>query len=79
MFERGVSAKKVRNVVDRGETIEDYSAEMPEPGRLLLGFQGKQPFHVVISENLEEKITTIVTVYKPDSGSWSKDFKRRRS
>jgi hypothetical protein len=79
MFERGVSAKKVRNVVDSGETIEDYSAEMPEPGRLLLGFQGKQPFHVVISENLEEKITTIITVYKPDSASWSKDFKRHRS
>lgn len=58
--------------------IEDYSLEMPEPSRLILGFQGKQPFHVVTSENLPENITTIITVYKPDSNQWRKDFKRRR-
>jgi len=79
MFERGISAKKVRTVVESGTVIEDYSADMPEPSRLILGFQGKQPFHVVTSENLGENVTTIITVYKPDSGKWSKDFKRRRS
>ena len=79
MFERNVSAKKVSQVVQSGETIEDYSAEMPEPSRLILGFQGKRPFHVVTSENPETKEITIITVYIPDPDKWNKDFKGRRS
>jgi len=38
-FERNISAKKVRGALETGETIEDYSSEMPEPSRLILGFQ----------------------------------------
>lgn len=79
MFERHISAKKVREALESGETIEDYSAEMPEPSRLILGFQGKRPFHMVTSENQETNVTTIITVYLPDSNTWNKDFKSRRS
>ena len=79
MFERNVSAKKVSQALQAGETIEDYSAEMPEPSRLILGFQGKRAFHVVISENPETNETTIITVYIPDPDKWNKDFKSRRS
>ena len=79
MFEREISAKKVRQALDEGEIIEDYSAEMPEPSRLILGFQGKRPFHMVTSENQENNITTIITVYIPDANKWNKDFKSRRS
>ena len=46
MFERDVSVKKVLGAIETGETIEDYSSEMPEPSRLILGFQGKRPGHV---------------------------------
>ena len=79
MFERHVSAKNVSRAVQSGETIEDYSPEMPEPSRLILGFQGKRPFHVVTSENPTTDITTIITVYIPDPARWNKDFKSRRS
>jgi len=79
MFERNVSVKKVRRIVEVGETIEDYSAEMPEPSRLILGFQGKRPIHIVSSENLETKEITIITVYIPEPNKWTKDFKSRRS
>jgi hypothetical protein len=79
MFERRISTAKVRSVLDTGETIEDYSSEMPEPSRLILGFQGKRPFHVVTSENPETNITTIITVYIPDPAKWTKDSKSRRS
>jgi len=78
MFERRISAAKVRNALDMGETIEDYSSEMPEPSRLILGFQGKRPFHVVTSENPETNVTTIITVYIPEPDKWNKDFKVRR-
>ena len=79
MFERKISARNVSQAVETGETIEDYSAEMPEPGRLILGFQGKRPFHVVASENLETNEVTIITVYVPEAGRWSKDFRSRRA
>ena len=78
MFERNISAKKVRQALETGETIEDYSAEMPEPSRLILGFQGKRPFHVVTSENPETNVTTIITVYIPEPDKWRKDFRSRR-
>jgi hypothetical protein len=78
MFERNISVKRVKEVLETGETIEDYSSEMPEPSRLILGFQGKRPFHVVTSENPETNETTIITVYIPDPNKWNKDFKSRR-
>ena len=78
MFERNISAQNISQALRSGEIIEDYSAEMPEPGRLILGFQGKRPFHIVTSENLETNETTIITVYLPDPGRWNKDFRRRK-
>ena len=79
MFERNVSIKKVRETLETGETIEDYSSEMPEPSRLILGFHGKRPFHVVASENPGTNVTTIITVYIPDPNKWTKDSRNRRS
>jgi hypothetical protein len=79
MFERDVSVRRVVGAIATGETVEDYSAEMPEPSRLILGFYGKRPLHVVASQNPESNVTTIITVYIPDPGKWDKDFKSRRS
>ena len=78
MFERGISEKKVRQVLDAGDVIADYSAEMPDPSHLILGFQGKRPFHVVTSENAEINEITIITVYVPDPEKWKKDFRSRK-
>jgi len=79
MFERGISLKKVRQVLERGATIEDYSSEMPEPSRLILGFQGKRPIHVVASENQPANEVIVITVYIPDTDKWNKDFRSRKS
>jgi len=78
MFERNISMKNVEWALQSGETIEDYSGEMPEPSRLILGFQGKRPFHMVTSENPQTNQITIITVYVPDPDKWNKDFKSRR-
>jgi uncharacterized protein DUF4258 len=79
MFERKISMRNISQVLQSGETVEDYSAEMPEPSRLILGFQGKRPFHIVASENQKTSEITIITVYIPDPSKWNKDFKGRRS
>jgi hypothetical protein len=79
MFERNVSVKWVKEAIHHGVTVEDYSSEMPEPGRLILGHQGKRPFHVVVSENAETGYTCIITVYLPDPHQWNKSFTRRKA
>ena len=79
MFERNISAQKVQEALRSGETIEDYSAEMPEPGRLILGGLGKRPFHMVVAENPVANEVTIITVYYPDPRKWDKEFRSRRS
>jgi hypothetical protein len=79
MFARNISARKVMEALQTGEIIEDYSAEMPEPSHLILGFQGKQPIHIVTSENPGRNEITVITVYHPDSSKWDRHFKRRKS
>jgi len=78
MFERNISAKKVFQALKSGETIEDYSAEMPVPSRLILGFLGKRAFHMVTCENPETSQTIIITVYIPDPDKWNRDFRSRK-
>ena len=79
MFERTIPVQNVVDAVHSGKTVEDYSMEMPEPSRLVLGFHGKRPLHVVISENQKTNVITIITAYPPDPAKWDKDFMRRRS
>lgn len=79
MFERGISVQSVADALRSGETIEDYSADMPEPGRLILSFQGRRPFHVVASETTTSAEITIITVYIPNADRWKNGFKSRRS
>ena len=79
MFERNISMKSGAQVIQSGEIIEDYSSEMPQPSRLILGFQGRRPIHVVTSEDQTINEITIITVYIPDPDKWDKDFKSRRS
>jgi hypothetical protein len=78
MFERKISEKNIRLALETGEVIEDYSGEMPEPGKLILGYQGRRPFHLVTSENRELDEVTIITVYIPDPNKWKKDYRTRR-
>ena len=78
LFERRVAIKKVLSAIETGEVIEDYSSETPEPSQLILGFQGKRPFHVVTSENPVTNETTVITVYIPDPNKWKKDARSRR-
>ena len=78
MFEREISASRVRKALEADDMIEDYSIEMSEPSRLIIGFQGKHPFHVVTSENPEANEITVITVYLPDADKWKKDFRSRK-
>jgi hypothetical protein len=50
---------------------------IPYPSRLVLGWIGKRPLHIVIAENMESQETIVITVYEPDSDKWMPGFMRR--
>ena len=78
MFERNFSVDDIRAVIDDGETIEDYPGDQPYPSRLVLGWRGARPVHVVVAHNLSQNELIVVTVYEPDPELWEADFKRRK-
>ena len=78
MFERHIPARDVLRVLQTGETIEEHSDDVPYPNRLMLGWHGKQPLHLVAVENTSENETILITVYRPDPEQWKPDFKRRK-
>jgi hypothetical protein len=72
MFERKIPINRVRRALEAGDVIENY-----ESSRLLMGFQGRRPFHVVTSETPDA--LTVVTVYLPDANKWKRDFRSRKA
>ena len=78
MFERRISEENVRQVLQSGEVIEDYSDEMPFPSSLILGRRGERPLHVVMAENTKEDELVVITVYEPDSSQWKSDSRNRK-
>lgn len=78
MFERRISEESVRQVLQSGELIEDYSDEMPRPGGLMLGKRGNRPLHVVMTENERDNELIIITVYEPKLSHWKPGFKNRK-
>ena len=79
MYQRSISEEEVRIVIKTGETIEDYPADFPYPSRLVLGWHGPRPVHVVVADNTIDRENIVITVYEPDPAEWQADFKRRKA
>ena len=77
MFQRRVDEKDVRSDLGTGEIIEVYPDDTPYPSRLILGWLGSRPLHVVAAENITDNETIVITVYEPEQDKWSPNFKRR--
>jgi hypothetical protein len=79
MYQRVISEAEVRHAIATGETVEDYPDDTPYPSRLVLGWNGRRPIHVVVADNVDEEENIVITVYEPDPLEWEPDFKRRRN
>lgn len=77
MIERGITVAEVREVLENGESIEEYKADWP-PRYLLLGWSGNRPIHVVGEDDPVAGETTVVTAYEPDARRWKAGFRERR-
>jgi hypothetical protein len=75
---RGITVADVRHVLDTGKTIDDYPTDRPYPSRLLLGWRGARPLHVVAADNTVDQATIIITLYEPDPTRWDASFETRR-
>lgn len=78
MFERGISEPDVRNVLTEGAEIASYPEDSPYPSRLLLGWRGSNPLHVVVAYNRADDEHVVITVYEPSSALWEPGFRRRK-
>ena len=78
MAERGFSPDAVKSVIENGTVIKDYPDDTPYPSRLILGFDGERPVHVVSAYNAENDTEYVITVYEPNALKWSDDFTERR-
>jgi hypothetical protein len=78
MFQRRISDKEVRHVIETGETIETYPEDSLYPSRLVLGWYGSRPLHVVVADNVMDQETIVITVYEPNQDQWEEGFRRRR-
>ena len=74
--DRMVSTQEVRDVVERGEVIEDYPEDARGHSCLMLGRgTGGRPVHVVCSP--KDDYLAIITTYLPDPDEWGPDLRRR--
>jgi hypothetical protein len=78
MVLRNISDAEVRAVLTTGEAIEEYPDDTPYPSRLVLGWAGSRPLHVVAADNPEDEATIVITVYEPEPNQWEAGFRRRR-
>jgi len=79
MLERDIYRSDVLDALENGDIIESYTTDQPFPSVLILGFNKGRPLHVVISLDTGSKWCYIITVYRPDTEHFEKDFKTRKS
>lgn len=78
MFVRGIRTDDVIAVLGDFELVAEYPDDQPYPSRLILGWIGTMPLHVVVSQNVQDYACYVITAYVPDIGRWQADFKTRR-
>lgn len=76
MFQRNVSTDNLRDIVIKGEIIEEYVDNKPCPSALMLGFLEGNPYHIVVAQC--EDHVRIITVYKPEEDKWIEYKVRKR-
>ena len=78
MFERHITEADVAKVLADSDEIVGYPDDVPYPNRLLLGWRGSQPLHVVAAYNVQDDEQIVITVYEPDAALWDDAFRRKR-
>ena len=79
MLDRGISRADERGVIESGEVIEaSRRTGRPLPTRLLLGWIGDRPLHVLALRTIPDGTHYVITVYEPHAERWRTDFRERK-
>ena len=79
MFEHKITDTDVRDVLERGDIIEELTLDPHAIKRIHMALCDTRPIHVVVIDDAEVLRTEIVTVYEPDLDRWQPGFRRRRT
>jgi len=72
-----VSYEEIRNVIFKGEIIEDYPEDKRGHSCLMFNYTLKQrPVHIVCSP--KQEFLAVITMYVPTIDKWKDDFRTRR-
>jgi hypothetical protein len=72
-----ISCDEIREVIFKGEIIEDYPKDKRGHSCLMFSYAPKgRPVHIVCSP--KEVYLGIITAYIPTLDKWAQDFKTRR-
>lgn len=77
MIERSISVENVRVVLENGEVIEEYKADVP-PRYLMFALVDERPLHLVAEDDPLTQETIVVTVYEPSRKHWKSGFRERK-
>jgi hypothetical protein len=77
LLSRNISPDDVEATIKTGEIINEYPDDDPFKSWLVLGFIGKRPIHVVLSQDIEGNCI-IITTYVPDNKIWNVGFKTKK-
>lgn len=78
MVERGIDRKDVLKVYNEGEVIKEYPDDEPYPSRLMLGWIGSRPIHLVVADHPDGELKIIITVYEPHPNQWVDGFRKKK-
>jgi len=78
MLEHEITEIDVRDVLERGEVIEEVRDEHSQMKRLYLHHVDSRPIHVVAIDNDQMQCTVVITAYEPDLMRWEQGSRKRR-
>ena len=78
MLERNIDRTDVKNVVMKGEMIENYEDDKPFPSALFFNFINNRPLHTIVSFDERQNKAYIITAYEPNLEMFENDYKTRK-
>ena len=78
MLERNITRENVKEVVVKGELIEDYEGDKPFPSALFFKVVNNRKIHVVIAFDAKQNKAHVITTYEPTLDIFESDYKTRK-
>jgi hypothetical protein len=79
MLDCDISRAAVLGVIESGEVIEaTHRTGRPLPTRLLFGWTGDRPLHVLVADPSPRGAHYVITFYEPHAERWRADFREHK-